>query len=105
MFLAYEAFGPMLPPPWTHQGYGIEPLVDHMYMTLEGIFGVPLDVAATFIILFTIYRAVLDHSKAGEFFVNFSLAALEVSPPERNEPSHSRRFFSAARPAPASPRR
>src|SRR4030095_7807001 len=51
-FLAYAWFGPWLPPPWTHQGYRLDRLVGHMYMTLEGIFGVPLDVAATFIILF-----------------------------------------------------
>jgi TRAP transporter 4TM/12TM fusion protein len=51
-----------------------------MYITLEGIFGVPLDVAATFIILFTIYGAVLAHSKAGEFYVNFSLAATGGKP-------------------------
>jgi TRAP transporter 4TM/12TM fusion protein len=74
-FLAYAWLGAWLPSPWTHQGYGLDRLVGHMYLTLEGIFGVPIDVAATFIILFTIYGAVLDHSKAGEFFVNFSLAA------------------------------
>src|SRR5206468_5370798 len=55
-------------------------LVGRMYMTLEGIFGVPLDVASTFIILFTIYGAVLEHSKAGEFYVNFSLAAMGSKP-------------------------
>ena len=43
-------------------------------MTLEGIFGTPIDVSATFIILFTIYGAVLAHSGAGEFFIDFSLA-------------------------------
>jgi TRAP transporter 4TM/12TM fusion protein len=80
VFLAYAWFGPWLPPPWTHQGYRLDRLVGHMYMTLEGIFGVPLDVAATFIILFTIYGAVLEHSKAGEFYVNFSLAAMGSKP-------------------------
>ncbi|MGH7770761.1 MAG: TRAP transporter permease, partial [Candidatus Binatia bacterium] len=79
-FLAYAWLGAWLPSPWTHQGYGLERLVGHMYMTLEGIFGVPLDVAATFIILFTIYGAVLEHSKAGEFYVNFSLAATGGKP-------------------------
>lgn len=79
-FLAYASFGAYLPPPWTHQGYDIERLVGHMYITLEGIFGVPLDVAATFIILFTIYGAVLEFSKAGEFYVNFSLAATGGKP-------------------------
>jgi TRAP transporter 4TM/12TM fusion protein len=80
VFLAYAWFGPWLAPPWTHQGYHLDRLVGHMYMTLEGIFGVPLDVAATFIILFTIYGAVLEHSKAGEFYVNFSLAAMGSKP-------------------------
>jgi TRAP transporter 4TM/12TM fusion protein len=79
-FLAYAWLGAYLPPPWTHQGYGLERLVGHMYVTLEGIFGVPLDVAATFIILFTIYGAVLEFSKAGDFYVNFSLAATGGKP-------------------------
>lgn len=74
-FLVYAYVGPWLPRPWTHQGYGLDRLVGHMYMTLEGIFGVPLDVAATFIILFTVYGAVLEYSQAGKFFVDFSLAA------------------------------
>lgn len=80
VFLAYAWLGPYLPSPWTHQGYGLDRLVGHMYVTLEGIFGVPLDVAATFIILFTIFGAVLEFSKAGEFYVNFSLAATGGKP-------------------------
>ena len=79
-FLAYAWLGAYLPPPWTHQGYDLDRIVGHMYVTLEGIFGVPLDVAATFIILFTIYGAVLEFSKAGEFYVNFSLAATGGKP-------------------------
>ncbi len=79
-FLVYAIFGAYLPSPWTHQGYQLDRLVGHMYITLEGIFGVPLDVAATFIILFTIYGAVLEFSKAGEFYVNFSLAATGGKP-------------------------
>jgi len=74
-FLAYAMLGPWLPRPWTHRGYGVERLVGHMYMTLEGIFGTAIDVSATFIILFTIYGAVLQYSKAGEFFIDFSFAA------------------------------
>ena len=45
-------------------------------MTLEGIFGVPLDVAATYIILFTIYGAVLECIGAGTFFLDWALAAI-----------------------------
>jgi TRAP transporter 4TM/12TM fusion protein len=73
-FVAYAFAGPWLPPPWTHRGYDVERLVGQLYMTLEGIFGTPIDVSATFIILFTIYGAVLSYSGAGEFFIDFSLA-------------------------------
>ena len=74
-FLVYAFAGPLLPPPWTHRGYDVGRLVGHMYMTLEGIFGTAIDVSATFIILFTIYGAVLQYSGAGEFFIDFSFAA------------------------------
>jgi len=51
-----------------------------MYMTLEGIFGVPIDVSSTFIILFTIYGAFLQYSGAGKFFIDFSFAAMGGKP-------------------------
>jgi len=73
-FLLYAFAGPWLPAPFTHRGYDLERLVGQLYMTLEGIFGTALDVSATFIILFTIYGAVLAYSGAGEFFIDFSLA-------------------------------
>jgi TRAP transporter 4TM/12TM fusion protein len=73
-FLAYAAFGPMLPAPWTHRGYDLVRIVGHMYMTLEGVFGSAVDVAATLIILFTIYGAVLQVSGAGKYFLDLSFA-------------------------------
>jgi len=79
-FLVYAYAGPYLPPPWNHRGYDVERIVGHMYMALEGIFGVPIDVAATFIILFTIYGAFLDRSGAGQFFIDFSFAAMGGKP-------------------------
>jgi TRAP transporter 4TM/12TM fusion protein len=79
-FLIYAYVGPWLPPPWTHRGYGIDRLVGHMYMTLEGIFGVPIDVSSTFIILFTIYGSFLEFSGAGKFFIDFSLTAMGGKP-------------------------
>jgi TRAP transporter 4TM/12TM fusion protein len=51
-----------------------------MYMTLEGIFGVPIDVSSTFIILFTIWGAFLEFSGAGKFFIDFSLTAMGGKP-------------------------
>jgi TRAP transporter 4TM/12TM fusion protein len=79
-FLVYAFIGPMLPSPWTHRGYDVDRIVGHMYMTLEGIFGVPIDVSSTFIILFTIWGAFLEYSGAGKFFIDFSLAAMGGKP-------------------------
>jgi TRAP transporter 4TM/12TM fusion protein len=79
-FLVYAFIGPVLPKPWTHRAYDIGRIVGHMYMTLEGIFGVPIDVSSTFIILFTIYGAFLEFSGAGKFFIDFSFAALGGKP-------------------------
>jgi TRAP transporter 4TM/12TM fusion protein len=73
-FLAYAFAGPWLPAPWTHRGYDLDRLSGHMAMTLEGIFGTPIDVCATLIVLFTIYGAVLARSGAGRFFIDFALA-------------------------------
>ena len=60
----------------AHRGYELDRLIGTLYMTLEGIFGVPLDVASTYIILFTIYGAVLEQSGAGRFFIDWSMAAM-----------------------------
>ncbi|MDQ4061332.1 MAG: TRAP transporter fused permease subunit [Pseudomonadota bacterium] len=76
LFIAYAMAGPYLPAPWTHRGYDLARLVGHLFMTLEGIFGVAVDVSATLIILFTIYGAFLQHSGAGKFFIDFSLALM-----------------------------
>ena len=73
-FLTYAFVGPFLPEPWTHRGYDVIRVVGQLFITLEGIFGVPLQVSATFIILFTIYGSVLDASGAGRFFVDLALA-------------------------------
>jgi TRAP transporter 4TM/12TM fusion protein len=82
-FLAYAYFGPVFDrvglPLLAHRGYPIDRLAGTLYMTLEGVFGVPLDVAATYIVLFTIYGAMLEFSGAGLFFINWSLALMGKS--------------------------
>src|SRR3954464_15564012 len=79
-FIAYAMLGPHLPPPWTHRGYGVTRLVGHLFITLEGIFGVAVDVSSTLIIMFTIYGAFLQHSGAGKFFIDFSMALMGGKP-------------------------
>ncbi|SNS31748.1 TRAP transporter, 4TM/12TM fusion protein [Streptosporangium subroseum] len=80
-FFLYAYYGGYLPFDWVigHRGYGIDRIIVSFVMGTDGVYGVPLDVAATYIILFTIYGAVLDHSGAGKFFVDISLAAFRRS--------------------------
>ena len=75
-FIVYALIGPYLPAPWTHKGYEIGRLIGVMYMTLEGIFGVAVDVSSSLIILFTIFGAFLQYSGAGKFYIDFSFAAM-----------------------------
>jgi len=72
VFLLYAYFGPYLPDAIAHRGYSIERIATHMYTTLEGIFGVPISVSATFVILFVIFGAFLEATKTGNFFINFA---------------------------------
>lgn len=80
LFLAYALFGQYLPAPWTHRSYDLSRLTGSLYMTLEGIFGVAVDVSSTLIILFTIFGAFLQYSSAGRFFLDFSFAAMGGKP-------------------------
>ncbi|MGV3632997.1 MAG: TRAP transporter permease [Pseudorhodoplanes sp.] len=80
LFIAYALAGPYLPAPWNHRGYGFDALVGHLFITLEGIFGVPVDVSATLIVLFTIFGAFLQQSGAGKFFIDFSMSLMGRSP-------------------------
>ncbi|MEO7729150.1 MAG: TRAP transporter fused permease subunit [Burkholderiales bacterium] len=80
LFIAYALFGSHLPPPWTHKDYEVARLTGSLYMTLEGIFGVAVDVSSTLIILFTIFGAFLQFSGAGKFFIDFSFAAMGGKP-------------------------
>jgi len=79
-FLAYAQFGAVLDRLGlsliAHRGYAFSRVIGTLYMTLEGIMGVPLDVAATYIVLFTIYGAIVEHSGAGRFFVEWAMAMI-----------------------------
>jgi TRAP transporter 4TM/12TM fusion protein len=77
--VAYAYWGSVLPEPWGHRGYTITRIIALEYMTLNGLFGTPVEVSSTFIILFTIFGAVLEISGAGQFFVDFALGCMGKS--------------------------
>ena len=77
--VAYAYWGSILPEPWGHRGYTVTRIIALEYMTLNGLFGTPVEVSSTFIILFTIFGAVLELSGAGQFFVDFALGCMGKS--------------------------
>ncbi|MCA1572270.1 MAG: TRAP transporter fused permease subunit [Chloroflexi bacterium] len=79
VFIAYAYLGPILPDVIAHRGYALPRFIGHEYLTSAGIFSTPLQVAATYIVLFTIYGAVLEYSGASKFFLDVSFAAFGQS--------------------------
>ncbi len=73
-FLAYGMIGPWLPGPLRHRGLTYEILIDQTVFTTEGLFGIPLGVAASYVILFIIFGSFLEKSGAGQFFMRFANA-------------------------------
>jgi len=74
VFIAYALAGQWLPGWLYHRGLSFEITIDQTYFTTEGIFGVPLSVAGTYVILFIIFGTFLEKSGAGQFFMNFANA-------------------------------
>ncbi len=49
-------------------------MLDQLYLTTEGIFGIPLYVSATYVMLFILFGAFVERSGAGKLFMDFALA-------------------------------
>ncbi|MFO7784734.1 MAG: TRAP transporter permease [Desulfatiglandales bacterium] len=73
-FLLYGYFGPYMPDLIIHKGYSLERIATTLSLTTEGIFGLPLGVAATFVFIFILFGAFLDKTGAGNFFINIAYA-------------------------------
>jgi TRAP transporter 4TM/12TM fusion protein len=79
-FLLYTYLGKFIPGPLAHKGYDLDRIVGHSYMTLEGIFGVPLSVSVSFVTLFVVYGTFMDAAGAGNFWLEMSLAVMGRGP-------------------------
>jgi len=69
MALIYGLAGPYLPGILAHRGYGPRRLIEHIYLSTEGIWGVPLGVSADFVYLFVLFGAVLDVAGGGALLI------------------------------------
>lgn len=59
----------------NHRGYSLDRLASQMTLGAEGIFGIPLGVAATFVFVFVLFGAFLEVTGAGKFFIDLAYAA------------------------------
>lgn len=83
LFLVYAFAGARGELPWLadwlpgvlgHRGYSLERLASQLTLGAEGIFGIPLGVAATFVFVFVLFGAFLEVTGAGQFFIALAYA-------------------------------
>jgi len=70
--LVYAVTGPYLPGILAHRGYGFSRLMEHLYLSTEGIWGVPLGVSADFVYLFVLFGALLDMAGGGALLIGLA---------------------------------
>ncbi len=81
VFFLYSYYGAYIPVGWpgSHAGQNFDQIINALYNDASGFYGIPLDVAATYIVLFTIYGAVLDKTGAASFFIDLSFSLFKKS--------------------------
>jgi TRAP transporter 4TM/12TM fusion protein len=72
--MLYAYFGPYMPELLIHKGYSIERIATTLWLTTEGIFGLPIGVAATFVYVFVLFGAFLESTGGGNFFIELAHA-------------------------------
>ncbi|MFO8085367.1 MAG: TRAP transporter permease [Desulfobacterales bacterium] len=73
-FILFCLYGPYLPETFAHRGFRFERIMNALYLTQDGVFGVMADVLATYVILFIFFGAFLQKSGAGRFFIDMPLS-------------------------------
>ncbi|MFZ0450804.1 MAG: TRAP transporter permease [Desulfatiglandaceae bacterium] len=73
-FLAYCFLGQYLPPPFSHRGYDIQRIATTLFMSKNGMFGIPLKVMTNFIYPFIAFGAFFEICGGTEFFVDLASA-------------------------------
>jgi TRAP transporter 4TM/12TM fusion protein len=72
--MLYAYFGPWMPELIIHKGYSVERISTTLWLTTEGIFGLPIGVAATFVFVFVLFGAFLESTGGGNFFIELAYA-------------------------------
>lgn len=74
VFLLFGYFGRYMPGPLQHFGLDVPSILEELYLTTDGFFGIVCGVSATYIYLFVLFGAFLSATKASDFFNDFSMA-------------------------------
>jgi TRAP transporter 4TM/12TM fusion protein len=73
ILLLYAYFGRYVPGVLSHRGYSVERIIYQMYLTTQGIFGIPLGVSATYMVLFVVLAAMMAATGLGKLFNDLAL--------------------------------
>jgi TRAP transporter 4TM/12TM fusion protein len=49
-------------------------LIDQLYMTVEGIFGIPLSVSAGYVVIFVVFGSFMERTGTGQLFMDFAMS-------------------------------
>jgi len=74
IFLLYDKFGDLMPDIIAHKPASFHIIIGQLYLTTQGIFGLPLGVSAGFVFLFVLFGALLEAVGAGKFFIDLAYA-------------------------------
>jgi TRAP transporter 4TM/12TM fusion protein len=80
LFFAYNLYGNIMPNLIRHNGIDYLHFIDIAFFTTDGVFGVPLRVAATYAFMFVIFGTLLTRCGAGEFFYRLAAAVTGKRP-------------------------
>lgn len=73
-FLGYALFGHLIPGSLGHRQYDVARIVEHLFLTSEGIYGVCIYVTATFVFMFILLGAFLNVTGGAQSFIDLAFA-------------------------------
>jgi TRAP transporter 4TM/12TM fusion protein len=72
--ILYGLLGGYIPGLFAHRGFTIKRLVEYIFLTSEGLFGVMAEVLPSYVLLFLLLGAFLNISGVGKFFIDLPMA-------------------------------
>ncbi|ASJ72027.1 TRAP transporter permease [Granulosicoccus antarcticus] len=75
-FLVYTFLGPLMPAIISHKGNALSEVVNHQWITTEGVFGIALGVSTSFVFLFVLFGSLLDKAGAGNYFIQVAFSLM-----------------------------